>query len=48
MLDPMTAMRLKKGKIVSAAEAIDLIRDGDTIVTAGFVGAGFAESLQSR
>ncbi len=45
MLDPMTAMRLKKGKIVSAAEAIDLIRDGDTIVTAGFVGAGFAEEL---
>ncbi len=45
MLDPMRAMRMKKGKVVSAAEAIDLIRDGDTIVTAGFVGAGFAEEL---
>ncbi|OPY73737.1 MAG: Acetate CoA-transferase YdiF [Syntrophorhabdus sp. PtaU1.Bin002] len=45
MLDPMTAMRMKKGKIVTAEEAIDLIHDGDTIVTAGFVGAGFAEEL---
>ena len=45
MVDPMTAMHIKKGKIVTAEEAIDLIRDNDTIVTAGFVGAGFAEEL---
>jgi propionate CoA-transferase len=45
MLDPMTAMRMKKGKVVTAEAAIELIRDGDTIVTAGFVGAGFAEEL---
>jgi propionate CoA-transferase len=45
MVDPISAMRIKKGKIVSAEEAIDLIRDNDTIVTAGFVGAGFAEEL---
>ncbi|WP_054693453.1 acyl CoA:acetate/3-ketoacid CoA transferase [Desulfosarcina cetonica] len=45
MVDPIAAMRMKKGKIVSAEEAIELIRDDDTIVTAGFVGAGFAEEL---
>lgn len=45
MLDPMTAMKMKKGKIVTAEEAIELIRDNDTIVTAGFVGVGFAEEL---
>lgn len=45
MLDPMAAMKMKKGKVVTAEEAIELIRDGDTIVTAGFVGVGFAEEL---
>jgi len=45
MVDPIAALRMKKGKIVSAEEAIGLIRDDDTIVTAGFVGAGFAEEL---
>ena len=45
MMDPIAAMQMKKGKIVSAQEAIELIRDDDTIVTAGFVGAGFAEEL---
>jgi len=38
MLDPIRAMRLKKGKIVTAEEAVDIIRDGDTVVTAGFIG----------
>src|SRR5512139_723122 len=45
MLDPIAAMRLKKGKIVTAEQAVDIIRDGDTIVTAGFIGAGFAEGI---
>lgn len=45
MLDPIAAMRMKKGKIVTAEEAVELIRDGDTIVTAGFIGAGFAEEI---
>ena len=35
----------KKGKIVSAAEAVRLIRNGDTIATGGFVGIGFAEGI---
>jgi propionate CoA-transferase len=33
------------GKIVSAAEAVRLIRDGDTVATGGFVGIGFAEEI---
>ena len=34
-----------KGKIVTAEEAVRLIRDGDTVATGGFVGIGFAEHL---
>ena len=32
-------------KVVSARQAIDLVRDGDTIATGGFVGIGFAENI---
>jgi propionate CoA-transferase len=35
----------KRDKIVSAAEAVRLIRDGDTVSTGGFVGIGFAENI---
>ena len=35
----------EKGKIVSAAEAVRLIRNGDTVATGGFVGIGFAEEI---
>ena len=38
----------EKGKIVSAAEAVRLIRDGDTVATGGFVGIGFAEESRWR
>jgi propionate CoA-transferase len=34
-----------KGKRVSSAEALELVRDGDTIASSGFVGIGFAENL---
>src|SRR3984893_7273739 len=34
-----------KGKVVTAAEAVRLIRDGDTVATGGFVGIGFAEEI---
>jgi len=32
-------------KIVSATEAVRLIKDGDTLATGGFIGIGFAENL---
>ena len=35
----------ESGKIVSAEEAVRLIRDGDTVATGGFVGIGFAEGI---
>jgi len=31
--------------VVSAAEALALVRDGDTVASSGFVGIGFAENL---
>ncbi len=34
-----------KNKIVTAAEAVQLIHDGDTVATGGFVGIGFAEGV---
>jgi propionate CoA-transferase len=45
MLSAMPPTREKKGKIVSAEEAIRLIQDGDTVATGGFVGTGFPEEL---
>lgn len=35
----------RHNKVVSAADAVGLIRDGDTIATSGFVGIGFAETI---
>ena len=37
--------RDEKGKVVSAADAVKLIRDGDTLATGGFVGIGFPEEI---
>ena len=34
-----------RNKIVSAAEAVRYIKDGDTLATCGFVGIGFAENV---
>ena len=36
---------LQTGKIVTAAQAVRLIRSGDTVATGGFVGIGFAEAI---
>ncbi|QQS55558.1 MAG: acyl CoA:acetate/3-ketoacid CoA transferase [Candidatus Competibacteraceae bacterium] len=35
----------ERGKVVSAREAVTLIRPGDTLATSGFVGTGFAEDI---
>ena len=45
MLSPLPPDRAKKGKIVSAEEAVRIVRDGDTIATGGFVGIGFPEHI---
>jgi propionate CoA-transferase len=36
---------VQRNKIVSAADAVSLIHDGDTVATGGFVGVGFAENI---
>jgi len=36
---------VQRNKVVSAAEAVRLIHDGDTVATGGFVGIGFAETV---
>ncbi len=36
---------MQNGKIVSARDAVQLIRAGDTVGTGGFVGIGFAENI---
>ena len=45
---PSTARLVERGKIVSAREAVRLIRSGDTLATSGFVGIGFAEEVGDR
>jgi propionate CoA-transferase len=35
----------RRNKIATAAEAVRLIHDGDTVATGGFVGIGFAEEI---
>ena len=39
------AQPARRNKLVTAAEAARLVRDGDTVATGGFIGIGFAENL---
>jgi propionate CoA-transferase len=48
VLSQLPSQRVKKGKLVSAEEAVRIIRDGDTVATGGFIGAGFAEEIAVR
>ncbi|MFH2128879.1 MAG: acyl CoA:acetate/3-ketoacid CoA transferase [bacterium] len=45
LLSGVSLQKAKKGKVVSATEAVSLIQDGDTVATGGFVGIGFAEEI---
>ncbi len=45
MFSPTPPTKVKRGKMVSAEEAVRVIRDGDTVATGGFVGTGFAEEI---
>lgn len=42
---PAAVNSVGRGKIVSAQQAVRLIRTGDTVATGGFVGIGFAEEI---
>jgi len=45
MLGALPPSRMKKGKVVTCEEAIQVIHDGDTVATGGFVGIGFPEEI---
>jgi len=36
---------METSKLVTSEQAVQVIMDGDTIATGGFVGSGFAEEL---
>src|SRR6476619_259553 len=42
---PRVSGAARRNKVVSAADAVRLIHDGDTVATGGFVGIGFAEGI---
>jgi propionate CoA-transferase len=44
-LNEHAATGARRNKVVTAAEAVRLIHDGDTVATGGFVGIGFAEEI---
>ena len=39
---------MKRKLLVSAREAVSMVKDGDTLVTAGFIGSGLAETLNKE
>ena len=45
VLSSLPPQQARKGKVVTAEEAIQVVRNGDTIATGGFVGIGFPEQI---
>jgi propionate CoA-transferase len=45
VLKEMGSQASRKSKVVSGLDAVELIHDGDTIATSGFVGTGFPEHI---
>ncbi len=45
MLSTLPPSRMRKGKVVSAEEAVRAIQDGDTVATGGFVSIGVPEEI---
>jgi propionate CoA-transferase len=45
VLKEMGSQASRKSKVVSGMDAVELIHDGDTIATSGFVGTGFPEHI---
>ena len=45
MLSALPPSRMRRGKIVSAEDAVRAIRDGDTVATGGFVSIGVPEEI---
>jgi len=45
VLSSLPPQHARKGKIVTAEEAVRIIRSNDTVATGGFVGIGFAEDI---
>lgn len=45
MLSALPPSQMRKGKVVSAMEAIRTIQDGDVVATGGFVGIGVPEEI---
>ena len=45
ILSSLPLEKARKGKLVTAEKAVQVIRDGDTVATGGFVGTGFAEGI---
>jgi propionate CoA-transferase len=48
MLSSLPPSRMRRGKVVTAEEAVRAIQDGDTVATSGFVGIGVPEEILKK